>query len=96
MDEDIFGSIYFDKRKSSPQGAIYKDGIIYIVQGVPGWKEQVYLTIVDFDKKEVCSINLTEKGFKKEPEGICFYKDTLICATNRGGIFSLQVVGNIN
>ena len=93
-DEDICGSVYYDKKNSSPQGAIYYNGLIYIVKGVPGWNENVYLDIVDFDKKEVCSINMTEKGFKKEPEGLCIFEDRLICATNGSGIYCLNLINN--
>lgn len=93
-DNDVCGSIYYDNKFCSPQGAVYHNSLLFFVKGVPAWKEHVYLDIVDFDKKEVCSINLTEKGFKKEPEGICFYGDDLFCATNSGGIFNLHYICN--
>lgn len=93
-DDDIYSSVFYDNQFSSPQGAVFHNDLLYIIKGVPAWKEQVLLDIVDFDKKQVCTVNLTEKGFKKEPEGIYFYGDTLICATNNGGIYCLNIVGN--
>lgn len=91
---DIYSSIYYDNKFSSPQGAVCHKGLLYFVKGVPQWNEQVYLDVVDFDKKEVCSINLTKKGFKKEPEGLFLYEDNFICTTNNGGVYSLNLVEN--
>ena len=74
------------------QGAVARKGFLYIMYGVPGYGDTVYLRIVDLkNRKDACAINLTEEGFKVEPEGSFFYNSELYCATNNSGIFKLEL-----
>ncbi len=96
-EKDAIASICYDNQFSSPQGGVSSNGKLYIIKGVPGWSEHVYLDIVDFKAKEVSSIDLSDKGFKNEPEGLCFYNNQLLCATNHNkGVFLLTINTNDN
>lgn len=62
-----------------------------MIFGVPAWGDTVWLRIFNLETKtEVVRYNLSEQGFKGEPEGIFFYNDELYCVTNNSGIYKIR------
>lgn len=89
---DAIASFSFDNQHSSPQGGIFYNGKIFIIKGVPFWKEHVVLNVIDLEAEEWSSIDLTDKGYINEPEGLFVYNDELYCMANLStGIFLLSV-----
>jgi len=88
-ENDIIDSISFENSGSSPQGAVYHEGKVYVINGVPGWNEKVLLNIIDFDVKNVLQIDLGNYGFNIEPEGIDFWGSDIFCATNNKGVYRI-------
>ena len=86
--KDIFPISVF----SHQQGAVIKDGYMYVFDGVPQWGDINYLRIIDLTKRRDFSVlNVTELGLTYEPEGAFFYKGELFCATNNAGLFRFSV-----
>lgn len=74
------------------QGAVIKGNYLYVFDGVPAWGDTNYLRIIDLKlRKDAFIINLTQKGFKAEPEGSFFYNNELYCATNNSGIYKTDL-----
>ena len=72
------------------QGGIIKDGIFYMIFGVPGWGDTVWLRLYNLETKtEIVRYNLSEMKFRGEPEGLFIYKDELYCVTNNAGIYKI-------
>lgn len=71
------------------QGAIIRNGFLYILYGVPAWGDTNYLRIIDLSNYEDTFVyNLSELGFRQEFEGLSFYNESLIVTTNsNAGIF---------
>mgnify|MGYP002855079612 CR=1 FL=1 len=89
-DSDIIEYILVD-HIDHQQGGIIKDGIFYMIYGVPGWGDLVWLRLFDLvAKKEIIRYNLSEKKFTGEPESIFFYKNELYAATNNSGIYKIM------
>lgn len=88
VDEDIIEQFEV-KDYIHKQGAIIKNGFLYILYGVPAWGDTNYLRIIDLSNYEdTCVYNLSELGFWQEFEGLSFYNDSLIvAANNNAGIF---------
>ena len=77
------------------QGGIIKNGVFYMIYGVPSWGDQVWLRLFNLEtKNEIVRFNLSEKKFKGEPEGIFFYNNELYCATNNSGIYKIKFIRN--
>ena len=77
------------------QGGIIRNGIFYMIYGVPGWGDQVWLRVFNIDKKkEIIRYNLTEKEFKGEPESIFFYRNEMYAITNNSGIYKILFTKN--
>lgn len=73
------------------QGGIIKNGLFYMIYGVPQWGDQVWLRIFNLETKaEVVRFNLSKKNFKGEPESIFFYNNELFAITNNVGIFKIK------
>lgn len=78
------------------QGGIIRDGIFYMVFGVPAWGDQVWLRVFNIGKKEeIIRLNLSEVGFNSEPESIFFYNNGLYCIT-RSGIYKIVFTKGIS
>jgi len=93
-DEDILEYISIDNIPHQ-QGGIIRNGIFYMIYGVPSWGDQVWLRLFNLEtKNEIVRFNLSEKKFKGEPEGIFFYKNELYCATNNSGIYKIMFIKN--
>ena len=89
-DEDIIEYTLVD-HIDHQQGGIIKDGIFYMIFGVPGWGDQVWLRLFNLETKtEIVRYNFTEKNFKGEPESIFIFKNELYATTNNSGIFKVQ------
>lgn len=74
------------------QGGIIKNGILYMIFGVPAWGDIVWLRLFNLEtKSEIARFNLSEKGFKGEPESVFFYKNDLFAVTNNSGIFKFLI-----
>lgn len=74
------------------QGAVIKDGLMYVMYGVPAWGNITYLRVLNLESHEdIYVFNVSSLGFKQEFEGLAFYNDTLIAATNKNaGIFTFR------
>ena len=89
-DTDIIGFIPLDFIDHQ-QGGIIRNDILYMIFGVPGWGDQVWLRIFNIKTKtEIVRYNLSEKKFKGEPEGLFFYNNELFVATNNVGIYKIK------
>lgn len=75
------------------QGATIKDGLLYMVEGVPSWGTDIYLRIVNIKNGSYSRISLTKAcGFYQEAEDIFFYNGELYCATNYGnGVYKIYL-----
>ncbi len=88
-DEDILEIIPIENIPHQ-QGGTIKNGIFYMIYGVPQWGDQVWLRLFNLEtKKEIIRYNLSEKDFKGEPESLFFYKNELYAITNGTGIFKI-------
>lgn len=89
-DSDILGFIPID-HIDHQQGGIIKNGIFYMIYGVPSWGDKVWLRIFNLETKtETVRFNLSECKFKGEPEGLFFYNNELFCVTNNSGIYKIK------
>ena len=89
-DEDILEIIPIENIPHQ-QGGTIKNGIFYMIYGVPQWGDQVWLRLFNLEtKKEIIRFNLSEKKFKGEPESVFFYNNELYVATNNYGIYKIQ------
>ena len=75
------------------QGAVIRNDKMYVMDGVPSWGDTVMLRIIDLkNRKDYAIIDLSKMGFNVEPEGIDFWGDCLLCATNfNKGIYSFTI-----
>lgn len=90
-DEDIMEQYTLEKF-THQQGAVIYKGMMYVFDGVPQWGDTNYLRIIDLERKEnFATINITEKGLKREPEGAFMWNDILYCATNNSGIYKVKL-----
>lgn len=72
------------------QGGIIRDGIFYMIFGVPNWGDTVWLRLYNLETKtEIVRYNLSEMRFYGEPEGLFFYMNELYCVTNNAGIYKI-------
>lgn len=89
-DSDILEFIPLD-HIDHQQGGIIRNGLFYMIFGVPQWGDQVWLRIFNLDSKtEVVRYNLSEKDFKGEPESLFFYNNELYAITNNVGIYKIK------
>lgn len=74
------------------QGAVVKNDILYVIDGVPSWGDRVLLYAIDLKgKRTIGKADLMTLGFRDEPEDICFYNGQLLCVTNfNRGIFKIN------
>lgn len=75
------------------QGAVIREDKMYVMDGVPAWGDTVILRIIDLKTKaDYAKIVMSDLGFNMEPEGIDFYNDCLLCATNtNSGIYKITI-----
>lgn len=75
------------------QGAIIKNSIMYVLDGIPARGDTNYLRLINLkEKKDQIIYNLSEAGYGNyEYEGITFYNDSTILVTtnNNKGIYSV-------
>ena len=76
------------------QGACIYNNKLYIFDGVPAWGDTNYLRIIDLTtNRDEYYINLSDKGFKYEPEGAFFWQGDLFCITNHScGIYQFKIL----
>ncbi len=75
------------------QGAVIRNGLLYVMDGVPQWGDTNYIRIIDLvNKTDYDKINISAIGFGNiEFESISFYEDCFITASNSNrGIFSIH------
>lgn len=74
------------------QGGIIVDGILYEVQGVPGWGDIPTFNVVDMrGKEDINYINLGSLGWTYEPEGVALYDRHLYVNTQGNGIYIIYI-----
>jgi hypothetical protein len=77
-----------------PQGAKIKDGLLYMVEGVPNWGTEVYLRVTNLENKSHARVSFSKMQTEKiwEPEDIFFYNDELYCASNFcKGVYKMSI-----
>ncbi len=83
--------IITDNPPKYKQGGMVKDGIIYLVEGVPGWETDNIIRAIDLHTGSYSIINLTKSfNAKWEPEDIFWYDGNFYIAANRSGIYRLD------
>ena len=84
--------IISDNPPKYKQGGTIKDGIIYLMEGVPRWGADNILRVIDLQRGLYSIINLSKDfNVKWEPEDIFWYDDCLYAASNRSGIYQIKV-----
>jgi len=74
------------------QGGTIRNGVFYMIYGVPSWGDRVWLRVFNLaTKTEIVRYNLSEKKFKGEPESIFFYNNELYAITNNAGIYKITL-----
>lgn len=77
-----------------PQGAIIKDGLLYMVEGVPNWGTEVYLRVTNLENKSHIRVSFSnlQTEWVWEPEDVFFYNDDLYCVSNFcRGVFKMSI-----
>lgn len=76
---------------ANQQGGVVRNGILYLLDGVPAWGTLTKLYVYDLWNKGL--INIIDiyhlLGITDEFEGCGIYNDTLIANTNGGGIYAI-------
>ena len=75
------------------QGAVIRNGLLYVMDGVPQWGDTNYMRIIDLvNKTDYDKINISAIGFGNiEFESLSFYEDCFITASNSNrGVFSIH------
>lgn len=90
-DNDILEQYSFESFRSQ-QGAVIKNGFLYVIEGIPAQQHISNLRIIDLvNKKQLYKFNLLELGFNYETEGLAFYKNQLLVTTYYGqGIYTIK------
>lgn len=93
-DNDILDSFTCDFSSVNMQGAFFRKGKIYVMQGYPSKNPKmnfVYFRGIDVKrKKQVQFVDMLADGFKEEPEGCWFYKNKVMISTNGNKLYSLH------
>lgn len=78
-------------RNVHQQGGVVKNGILYLLDGVPQWRDQTKLYVIDlWGKRLINMVNIQSLlGITYEFEGCGIYNDTLIANTNGNGIYAI-------
>lgn len=78
-------------RNVHQQGGVVKNGILYLLDGVPQWGDQTKLYVIDlWGKRLINMVNIQDLlGITYEFEGCGIYNDTLIANTNGNGIYAI-------
>lgn len=77
------------------QGGMVKDGVLYIMEGVPGWNTDNIIRIININKNTFTLINLTELlNVKWEAEDIFLHDDCFFIASNKSGIYRIDIGTN--
>ena len=77
------------------QGAVIRNGLLYVMDGVPQCGDTNYLRIIDLvNKKDFEMINISALGYGNiEFESISFYESCFITASNYyHGVFSIHIL----
>lgn len=92
-DDDILDQFTLDSFVHH-QGAVIKNGIMYVTDGVPQWGDTNYLRIIDLYKHtQLYLFNLTDMGYNIETEGLSFYNNTLLVSNcKRSGIYMFRYI----
>ena len=74
------------------QGAVIKNGLLYITEGIPERIKINNLRIIDLkNKRQIYKLDLLSSGFTAETEGLTFYNNELLVTTyGRRGIYSIK------
>ena len=90
-DKDILDQYSFETFRSQ-QGAVIKNGYLYVCQGIPHKQHLSHLRIIDLvNKTQIYKFDLLEMGFGYETEGLAFYQNKLLVTTYGGnGIFTIK------
>lgn len=65
------------------QGSVIKDGLFYMVEGVPSWGTDVYIKVASLKNGSYSRFNLSKLfRFYFELEDVFYYNDELYCTTN--------------
>lgn len=92
LSEDDILEIFSLDKFTHQQGAVINNGLLYVMDGVPGYGDTNYLRIIDLEKHGDYKIyNISAMGFNQEFEGLTIYKDMLIAPTLNTGIFSIKL-----
>ena len=90
---DILDQFYVESDIQFTQGGTLRDNKIYYTFGIPKNDYPVHVCIFDLEKRDMAADNTDmDADFCFEEIECCgFYKDKLLCNTNGGGIFVLEV-----
>lgn len=77
------------------QGGMIKDNVLYIMEGVPGWNTDNILRVIDLNREGYKLINLSKAlNSNWEPEDIFIFNNNFFIASNRAGIYKLELDTN--
>ncbi len=80
----IYNTIYKAK-----QGAVIKNGFLYVTKGIPQ-KNPLELTIINLNNHSWKEFDLSKHHVNWEPEGLFFYNDELYCTANfNNGVYKI-------
>ena len=83
-DEDILDSFMLDCTALNMQGGCIKDGVLYIGQGIPSYRD-LYFNVVDLNNKTLVKrFPLNKYNVVWEPEGCFFYDGTVMLSYTSG------------
>ena len=87
----IYNNIYVAK-----QGAVIKNGFLYVIKGIPN-RNPLALTIINLYNHSWTEFDLSDYGVSWEPEGIFFYNEELYCTSNNNrGIYKFYFDSIVN
>lgn len=90
-DDDILDQYSFETFRAQ-QGAVIKNGFLYVTEGIPAQQNLSNLRIIDLvNKKQIYKFDLLSLGFNFETEGLTFYNNQLLVTTYYGqGIYTIK------
>lgn len=79
--QDIKEMHIYNSEYRAKQGAVIKNGFLYVVKGIPN-RNPLGLTIINLYNHSWKEFDLFDHHFGWEPEGLFFYNEELYCTTN--------------